>query len=105
MFALTGWWELCGGHVTLGSIIAFLIARIYFEGRKNFLGAVIACERFKRISCRARSRFCLANFLRSAAPLAASLARKRVMAAAAAVPGDAPVIVEGHRPTACAMSF
>ncbi len=41
MFALTGWWELCGGHVTLGSIIAFLIARIYFEGRKNFLGAVI----------------------------------------------------------------
>ena len=33
-------WNLCGGHVTLGSIVALVIARIYFDGRKNFLGAV-----------------------------------------------------------------
>jgi hypothetical protein len=40
LFALTGWRELCGGHVTLGSVVAFLIARIYYEGRQNFPKAV-----------------------------------------------------------------
>ena len=41
MFALTGWWELCGGHVTLGSIVAYFIARAVYENTRNFWGAVI----------------------------------------------------------------
>jgi multisubunit Na+/H+ antiporter MnhE subunit len=39
--ALTGLWQLCGGHVTLGSVVGFLIACIYYECRRNFLAAVI----------------------------------------------------------------
>ncbi|MGD0897649.1 MAG: hypothetical protein ABR915_07415 [Thermoguttaceae bacterium] len=41
VFALTGIWELCGGHVTLGSIIAYVIARAFYENSRNFWGAVV----------------------------------------------------------------
>lgn len=39
--ALTGFWQLCGGHVTLGSFIALIIARAYFVARSNFFAAVV----------------------------------------------------------------
>jgi hypothetical protein len=37
-------WQLCGGHVTLGSLVVYLIARIFYECRRNFLAAEIVCD-------------------------------------------------------------
>jgi hypothetical protein len=40
--ALTGLWELCGGHVTFGAVLGMFVARVVYENSRSVRSAIIA---------------------------------------------------------------
>jgi hypothetical protein len=63
MFALTGWWELCGGHVTLGSIIALVMACTYHENHQHVSTTALVLRHLpaRRIAPGSESRWTTAD--------------------------------------------